>query len=322
MSDRDAARARAFVAVASSVQAVAAVEDMKTLLSALVTAVREGMDYETCAFGLIEETDILSFRAAAGRLNIAKDVKLGSAPPGFTCAAAVRHGRSLLVRDSEAEPFETCCSEARSELCSPVAARGRTLGVLVACDSTPNAYTPEDLEVHASIADCAGVIVDGFLTRERLGTYLEIDTTTGLYNRKHLVKRISEEVARSHRSGEPFAVVFFDIEGMQEINAVFGHAMGDAVIESVARAVKEGTRGSDVAARFGGDEFALLLPGVDASRAQIAANRVARLVSGRVLEAGGARMQAPEVQWWVVAYPVDGTTPDELLHEAYPTRRA
>ncbi|CDM64048.1 GGDEF domain-containing response regulator [Pyrinomonas methylaliphatogenes] len=86
------------------------------------------------------------------------------------------------------------------------------------------------------------------------------DHLTGLANRRRFERQLAREVARTRRYGHPFCLLMIDIDHFKEINDTFGHVTGDAVIRQVARILQSSTRGIDVAARIGGDEFAVILP--------------------------------------------------------------
>lgn len=100
------------------------------------------------------------------------------------------------------------------------------------------------------------------------------DALTGLANRRVFDENLAREVARSRRTGSPVALVFVDVDHFKAVNDCHGHGMGDEVLRHVGRALAATARAADVAARFGGEEFVLLLPGADAAAARHAAERV------------------------------------------------
>ncbi|MDI3317957.1 MAG: GGDEF domain-containing protein [Bacillota bacterium] len=129
------------------------------------------------------------------------------------------------------------------------------------------------------------------------------DELTGLANRRHFFQQLRQELERSARSGRPTSLVLFDADGFKLVNDRVGHPVGDRVLAAAARAMAEAVRLSDLPARYGGDEFILLLPETEERTARAVAERVAQRMTqaanaevalftqaerGRQLEAGGA----------------------------------
>jgi two-component system cell cycle response regulator len=119
------------------------------------------------------------------------------------------------------------------------------------------------------------------LVRAGLGDYL-----TGWHNRRYLQSRLREEVALARRRNTPIALLMIDLDRFKEINDSFGHVGGDTVIREVATRIDAQIRDSDGAARFDGDEFALLLPGAGIDEAALVARRIMKAVSSSPVEIG------------------------------------
>ncbi|WP_342117340.1 GGDEF domain-containing protein [Pseudoduganella sp. OTU4001] len=113
------------------------------------------------------------------------------------------------------------------------------------------------------------------------------DSLTGLANRRHFMEHGSREVSRARRYRQPLAMLLLDIDHFKEINDNFGHPAGDKVIAAVANACRTSGRGSDLAGRIGGEEFAVLLPETNAIAAQLAAERLRRKIADLDLAAHG-----------------------------------
>jgi diguanylate cyclase (GGDEF)-like protein len=114
---------------------------------------------------------------------------------------------------------------------------------------------------------------------ERLAGEARIDPLTGLLNRRGFDERTAAELARLHRNPQPFAVVTFDIDHFKRVNDRFGHDVGDQVLRHIGRLVRGMARDADVLARFGGEEFVVLLPDADADGAEAYAERVRRALA-------------------------------------------
>ncbi|HET9796047.1 MAG TPA: GGDEF domain-containing protein [Thermoanaerobaculia bacterium] len=121
--------------------------------------------------------------------------------------------------------------------------------------------------------------------RERFRELAGRDDLTGLPNRRLFREHYGRVAARSHRFGEPVSLLLVDVDGLKEINDRWGHMAGNAVLRHVARIVREKKRTEDLAARWGGDEFVLLLPGADASAAERVAGDILRAAERSALKA-------------------------------------
>ena len=119
---------------------------------------------------------------------------------------------------------------------------------------------------------------------DRLRSEADLDHLTGLANRRRFRVALAREVERFRRYGTPCALLLLDIDYMKSINDEHGHPFGDIVIRHIAHRLTQVSRDTDTAARLGGEEFALLLAGIDADKADLAAQRLLGILSGELIE--------------------------------------
>lgn len=110
--------------------------------------------------------------------------------------------------------------------------------------------------------------------KERLEAFATIDEVTGLWNRRVLAARLSEEIARSARYGSPLSLVMLDLDDFKLVNDDLGHVAGDTVLEAIGEMLRSTLRESDVPIRYGGDEFAIILPGITKTEAYVVAEKL------------------------------------------------
>lgn len=169
-------------------------------------------------------------------------------PPegGLVCA----HFRSDQEPDAE-----------RRQQCFPLIAHGEVLGLLAVRSARTSASEEAAREgAIAAVAEQLSLSISNMRLREALRLQSILDPLTGLFNRRYLDETLRRELARAGRARKPLAVVMLDLDHFKRINDEHGHDAGDAVLRTVAQQLKASVRASDVACRYGGEEFALVLP--------------------------------------------------------------
>jgi diguanylate cyclase (GGDEF)-like protein len=152
-----------------------------------------------------------------------------------------------------------------------------------------------------------------------------VDPLTGLFNRTFFFAAIDREIARSARSGRGFCLLMMDVDELKAINDRVGHFHGDRVLRAVGEVIETSIRRIDTAARYGGDEFVVVLPETDPTGAFVLAEKIRIGVRSMPLELPVGAPQ-PSLSVGVVAYPDDGRSVDELMISAdnamYVSKRA
>jgi len=156
--------------------------------------------------------------------------------------------------------------------------------------------------------------------RERLHAELEVraitDGLTGLYNHAHFYERLAEELDRSKRYNHGFAVVMMDVDNFKLFNDSYGHQAGDEMLRLIADGIRAGLRRSDLAFRYGGDEFAAILPHADSKKAQVVVNRINRRIAKSLKQMGDGTTANLALSAGVAHFPDDGSTADALVKAA------
>lgn len=170
--------------------------------------------------------------------------------------------------------------DAQSIAMIPLTYRQKLLGSINLCSRDPQRFTPShatDFLAHLGVI--ASFCIENAVNRARLMRSGFTDVLTGWNNRRYLLVRLNEELARARRDGEKLACLMLDIDHFKRVNDSWGHAAGDAVLREIAQRVESQVRASDVAARYGGEEFVVLLPGTDVAAAMLLAERIRHAVS-------------------------------------------
>jgi diguanylate cyclase (GGDEF)-like protein len=160
-------------------------------------------------------------------------------------------------------------------------------GLLVFCSRDPMRFNKElasDFLAHLGVV--AAICIENSVNRAKLVRSGLTDFLTGFHNRRYLQSRLREELARAQRARQYLVCLMIDVDHFKRINDQYGHLAGDAVLREVARRVDAEMRTSDTGARFGGDEFAIVLSQSSFEDGERVAQRVLRAVSGQPIKVG------------------------------------
>jgi diguanylate cyclase (GGDEF)-like protein/putative nucleotidyltransferase with HDIG domain len=161
------------------------------------------------------------------------------------------------------------------------------------------------------------LLIHRSLSVPQLQEEARVDPKTGLFNARHFAEALNEELMRAERFERPLSLVMADLDLLRDINNTYGHLAGDAVLQGLAEVFREELRHYDVPARFGGEEFAILLPETPPEQAFEIAERIRRAVAGRTfdVETSSEPIRAT-VSIGVAGFPRDGADANELIHQA------
>ena len=159
-------------------------------------------------------------------------------------------------------------------LCIPITYGESLLGVLNIESRNENAFSPQDVLILNTLADLLATALHNAFVFQKLQQQSITDGLTGIKTRRFFWEALSAEWKRASRSGRPFSVVLIDLDKFKEVNDTMGHFEGDLVLARVGRLLEQKSRQSNVVARYGGDEFIVLMPETGAEQAQVLAERL------------------------------------------------
>jgi diguanylate cyclase (GGDEF)-like protein len=193
----------------------------------------------------------------------------------------------------------------------PLHAGGTVRAVVVLGSRTPRDWGEEELHQASALADLAGTAIT--LRDARLAA--AIDPLTGCLNHGAMRERLSEEIARARRQGTPLAVTILDLDNFKRVNDTYGHPTGDVLLRHVAEALRAEYRSFDQVARYGGDEFVVILPNVRGPGADVAAARALRVLREIHIARPDGGHEGITVSCGVAEW-VDAEGPADLLERA------
>ena len=161
------------------------------------------------------------------------------------------------------------------------------------------------------------LLIHRSLAIPQLQAEARVDPKTGLYNARHFAVVMQEELGRAQRFQRPLSLIMADLDLLRDINNTYGHLAGDAVLRGISEVFRQQLRHYDVPARFGGEEFSILLPETPTDQAYEIADRIRRAVAARLFEVEtSSEPIRATISMGVAGFPRDGSDMNELVHQA------
>jgi len=256
--------------------------------------------------------------------NFAVMAEVGLTPPlrpGLWAIAnwVIRNGGEFFSADLSADPR----SERGALGCGlgfPLICRGKTIGALVAIDATPSTAPPTPgpslLMAVRALLEPSAIALDNAIIIQRVEAQSVTDDLTQLSNARYLHAALRRETKRAARHGRPLSLLFLDLDGFKQVNDSYGHLAGSKALVEAAAVIRSCARETDVVARFGGDEFSLILPDTAPEGAVSVAVRIReRLSAARFLTSDGLSVHLT-ASVGVATLPDVANSAEELLKAA------
>ena len=249
-----------------------------------------------------------------------KDIPMGMGFVGWVA----QEKKSILIPDPTKKKLYTPAMEVlaaephRSCMCVPLISKERLLGVikLVNDQNEDEIFREEDFGTLSTFADYAAIAIENARNFQRIEELTITDELTTLYNSRHMHKLLEIEFDRSQRYGKEFALVFIDLDHFKQVNDTYNHLRGSQLLCEAALVIKEELRTVDIAARYGGDEFVLLLPETSKEQAIRVAERIRSAVNKHTFLQSEHLSVHLTASFGVASFPTDASSKDELIRLA------
>jgi diguanylate cyclase (GGDEF)-like protein len=286
-------------------------EDAEQMMANIVREIQKNFRYDHIGIGIMDyATKDIEIKAEAGSASqtLGRRIAVGSGVLG----KVARTGVSALVQNAGPGQLAGVLPESRAVLCLPITYGESLLGVLNVESRDENAFAPQDVLILNTLADLLATALHNSFVFQKLQQQSITDGLTGIKTRRFFWEALSSEWKRASRSGRPFSVVLVDLDKFKEVNDSLGHLEGDLVLARVGRLLEQKCRQSNVVARYGGDEFIILMPETGIEQAQVLAERL------RLWLATDPMLEEHHItgSFGVASFPVHGFSVEDLIRVA------
>lgn len=233
---------------------------------------------------------------------------------------AAENGQSLIIPDVRcdkrfAAEFDSQHSfVTRSLVCVPVKSHDKVFGVIQLVNSIEGSVFDEaDVQILTAIAEFAGVAISNARALEKIKQLVITDDLTGLFNSRYFFEQIEYEVERAKRYSTPLSLVFFDLDHFKNVNDTYGHLTGSRLLAEVGAVVSAHIRKADKAARYGGDEFVIILPHTEKSGAYTFAQKLHKELNDKSFFSNSGDRLSVSGSFGVASFPDDAHNATELI---------
>jgi diguanylate cyclase (GGDEF)-like protein len=284
--------------------------DLNTLYRETIHIIRDRFGYSNIAIFEVNAKGIPVLKSFSGYSDVdIRKVTKNLASKGLT-AVVLRTRKSLLIPNVQREPdYIGESTHPKSEVIIPLIIKDRTVGILDVETLGENSLGEEDLYNLSLLGEYIAMSIDNaHLYRETQRLAIR-DEMTGTFNYRYFRDVLKKMIREREKTKEPLSLLMVDIDNFKQMNDTFGHIEGDRVLKKVSRVIKENVRRMDVVTRYGGDEFVIILWGVDKDDARLLGERIRKAVKTEL-----GMFESPlTLSIGVAAYPKDGKKVGVLL---------
>jgi len=285
--------------------------DPSEMLSKITAEMERHLGYDHIGVAILDYSAkelVVEAEAGARREAVGRRIVLGEGLIG----QVARTGQMGIVREASASTPRLVLPGSAAGIALPVTYGEQFLGILYVESAEPCDFPQQDVLLLRTLADLFAGALHNALTFQRAQEQAITDGLTGVKTHRFLMEALSSEWKRSTRANRPLALVLMDLDHFKFVNDFYGHLEGDVVLQRVGHILEQNCRRSDVVARYGGDEFVILMPETGVEQARQLANKLRGWIASDPL----LRDKNITASFGIAAFPVHGSTPQELIQVA------
>ena len=290
--------------------------DIQRIYDSFITELKNVVDVNWAAITLIEGEEV-HFLALSSEIGSAWQVGERIPIKGTATKWVASHRKAIIEPDlAQKSRFVTgkyhLQQDVRSIIYLPLIVKDEVIGSLIVASRPPNAYTERHIKLLDQLASQIAMPIENSRIYAKAEEKARIDELTSLLNRRSLDEQITSEIGRHSRYGGVFSIIILDLDSFKAFNDNHGHLAGDKLLKLIGSTIKSAIRSADQAFRYGGDEFAILLPQTNTESAYEVAERVRKRITSE-MKASRASVTA---SLGLASWPGDGIGPYEVVAAA------
>jgi diguanylate cyclase (GGDEF)-like protein/putative nucleotidyltransferase with HDIG domain len=283
------------------------------MLDKIAEELEQGLEYSHIGIGLLDySAKEIVVQAEAGRRKGAMGRRLGLEGDNVVGLVARTGEMAVMVYDTPESPVKPVLEGSISAIALPIVYADQLHGVLYVETEQSSDFPQEEILFLGTLTDLISGALHNAITFQKAQEQAITDGLTGLKTHRFFMDALTGEWKRSTRAGRSFSLVLMDLDRFKFVNDFYGHMDGDLLLQRVARILDQNCRRSDVVARYGGDEFVILMPETNREQSHQLAAKLCSLICADLL------MHEKNVtsSFGVATFPVNGSTPQELIQVA------
>jgi diguanylate cyclase (GGDEF)-like protein/putative nucleotidyltransferase with HDIG domain len=282
------------------------------MLSNIAEQLERGLSFDHIGIGLLDYASkevVIQAEAGSRRGAVGRRLELGDSLVG----RVARTGQMLAARDLAKDACgDPVLADSASAIAMPILYAEQLHGVLYVETVQPREFSEMERLLLLTLADLISGALHNALTFQRAQEQAITDGLTGVKTHRFLMEALSAEWKRSTRANRSFSVLLIDLDRFKFVNDFYGHLEGDLVLKRVGHVLEEHCRRSDVVARYGGDEFVILMPETNVEQS----SQIAETLRTRICTDSLLREKRITASLGIASFPINGATPQELIQVA------
>jgi diguanylate cyclase (GGDEF)-like protein len=290
--------------------------NIQEVYEVFIAGLRKVIDIDFASVMMIEESNV-HFSALSSEVGSPWHTGEIIPIPGTPSEWILKYKKSLLEPDLDHDSMfntgeELISRGIKSIIYLPLVAKGDVIGNLTIASCKRDAYSPPQVLLLERLASQISTSIANAQLYSKAEQRARVDELTGLFNRRHFDENISLEIGRHSRYGSVFSIAFLDLDNFKTYNDTMGHTMGDKLLTHIGQVIKSSLRNIDLAFRYGGDEFAILMPHTSSDDAFAVSERV----RSKIYNPGRGTQILITVSIGVASWPGDGLKADDVVDAA------